>query len=92
MTLLVILVKEPVCRGGREHGAWSMEHGAWSMEHGARSMEHGARGMLGAQLLIPQNVRAWSRKKVQGLDSEKFKRVGVTPDRHFGPVLFKVIH
>ena len=78
MTLWVILVKEPVCRGGKEHGAWITEQGV--------------RDMLGAQRLIPQNVRAWSREKVQGLDSEKFKRVGVTPDRHFGPVLFKVIH
>ena len=43
MTLWVILVKEPVCRGGMEHGARSMEHGARSMEHGARSTEHGAR-------------------------------------------------
>ena len=37
MTLWVILVKEPVCRGGKEHGAWSREHGAWGMEHGAWS-------------------------------------------------------
>ena len=27
MTLWVILVKEPVCRGGREHGARDMEQG-----------------------------------------------------------------
>jgi hypothetical protein len=55
-------------------------------------MEQGARGMLGAQRLVPQSGRAWSREKGQGPDSEQFKRVGVTPDRHFGPVLFKVIH
>ena len=35
MTLWVILVKEPVCRGGMGHGAWSMGHGAWGTEHGA---------------------------------------------------------
>ena len=33
MTLWVILVKEPVCRGGKEHGAWSMEHGARGKGH-----------------------------------------------------------
>ena len=43
MTLWVILVKEPVCRGGFEHGARSMEHGAWSKEQGAQSKEHRAR-------------------------------------------------
>jgi hypothetical protein len=42
MTLWVILVKEPVCRGGKGHGAWSMEHGARSREQGARSREQGA--------------------------------------------------
>ena len=54
MTLWVILVKEPVCRGGKGHppvggqvgqGARGIRQWAdkWSTEHGARSKEQGAR-------------------------------------------------
>jgi hypothetical protein len=41
MTLWVILVKEPVCSGGMEHGAWGREQGAGSRGHGAWGREQG---------------------------------------------------